>query len=401
MISKMFLRVTAAAAALAVAPQAQAVTFVLNSTINTSTLAGANAQRGFQFAAAYWSSVLTDTSTVRLNIGFNSLGAGILGSTGSTRAVYGVNDIYGALAADATSLTDLAAVTTLSPLGASTFAGRTALTVTTNALNPAGTGYLDTATRVDSDGGANNSFLAVNTANAKALGAADTGAADGSVTFSSNFGFDFDPSDGIDSDKYDFIGVAIHEIGHALGFVSGVDTYDAYTAPGATNTKAGALEVNAVASVLDLFRYSSAGTLDWTTQGQAYFSIDGGVSQLYGDSRLEMGAANGGRGRQASHWYDSVAGAPQLGILDPTSGNGQMQAVTGLDLAAFDAMGYNIAASARDNGAYRVTTANIYSQFQAQVGPAVPEPATWAMMIAGFGLVGGAMRRRRTSVAFA
>lgn len=33
--------------------------------------------------------------------------------------------------------------------------------------------------------------------------------------------------------------------------------------------------------------------------------------------------------------------------------------------------------------------------------PAVPEPATWAMMIAGFGLVGGAMRRRRTGVAFA
>jgi hypothetical protein len=29
---------------------------------------------------------------------------------------------------------------------------------------------------------------------------------------------------------------------------------------------------------------------------------------------------------------------------------------------------------------------------------AVPEPATWAMMIAGFGFVGGAMRRRRTTV---
>ncbi|QMW23365.1 PEP-CTERM sorting domain-containing protein [Sandaracinobacteroides saxicola] len=28
-------------------------------------------------------------------------------------------------------------------------------------------------------------------------------------------------------------------------------------------------------------------------------------------------------------------------------------------------------------------------------GGVVPEPATWAMMIAGFGLVGGAMRRRR------
>ena len=33
--------------------------------------------------------------------------------------------------------------------------------------------------------------------------------------------------------------------------------------------------------------------------------------------------------------------------------------------------------------------------------PAVPEPATWAMMVIGFGLVGGTMRRRRTTVSFA
>ena len=32
---------------------------------------------------------------------------------------------------------------------------------------------------------------------------------------------------------------------------------------------------------------------------------------------------------------------------------------------------------------------------------AVPEPATWAMMIGGFGLAGGALRRRRTTVAYA
>jgi PEP-CTERM motif len=35
------------------------------------------------------------------------------------------------------------------------------------------------------------------------------------------------------------------------------------------------------------------------------------------------------------------------------------------------------------------------------VSAAVPEPATWAMMIAGFGLAGAALRRRRVSVVYA
>ena len=34
-------------------------------------------------------------------------------------------------------------------------------------------------------------------------------------------------------------------------------------------------------------------------------------------------------------------------------------------------------------------------------GGSVPEPATWAMMIAGFGVVGAAMRRRKVRVRFA
>jgi len=34
-------------------------------------------------------------------------------------------------------------------------------------------------------------------------------------------------------------------------------------------------------------------------------------------------------------------------------------------------------------------------------GGAVPEPASWALMLGGFGLVGGAMRRRRAAVSFA
>lgn len=34
-------------------------------------------------------------------------------------------------------------------------------------------------------------------------------------------------------------------------------------------------------------------------------------------------------------------------------------------------------------------------------GGGVPEPAAWAMMLSGFGLVGGAMRRRQANVSFA
>jgi hypothetical protein len=33
-------------------------------------------------------------------------------------------------------------------------------------------------------------------------------------------------------------------------------------------------------------------------------------------------------------------------------------------------------------------------------GGSVPAPASWALMLGGFGLVGGAIRHRRTSVAF-
>lgn len=39
--------------------------------------------------------------------------------------------------------------------------------------------------------------------------------------------------------------------------------------------------------------------------------------------------------------------------------------------------------------------------YTADALPAVPEPASWAMMILGFGLVGAAMRKRKANVAYA
>ncbi|QTD57656.1 PEPxxWA-CTERM sorting domain-containing protein [Parasphingorhabdus cellanae] len=78
-------------------------------------------------------------------------------------------------------------------------------------------------------------------------------------------------------------------------------------------------------------------------------------------------------------------------MLDPTISRGTNSIITGLDLAAFDAIGFNLNFDVLANPDFAFNTNNINVS-------AVPEPATWGMMIFGFGMVGGALRRRRKSV---
>ncbi|MBK7059844.1 MAG: hypothetical protein IPH51_04770 [Rubrivivax sp.] len=42
---------------------------------------------------------------------------------------------------------------------------------------------------------------------------------DAFVQFNSNYAFDHDRSNGIGSGQFDFVGIAAHEIGHALGLI--------------------------------------------------------------------------------------------------------------------------------------------------------------------------------------
>ncbi|GAA6204129.1 MULTISPECIES: NF038122 family metalloprotease [Thalassotalea] len=329
---------------------------------------GQQALAGFQQAASFWESMFTDSVTVNLTIAFDSLGETTLGGTSSTYSLQSYHDTAYKMIDDATSVGDQIATNNLqcAPQG-EPMCGMTFLD-TEQDING------NDITEHDADGSNDNFFLDMTQANAKALGFTTDlfgnpfSNSDAYIVFSNTFAFDFDPSDGIDSDKWDFVGVAIHEIGHALGFVSGVDVYDRYNDNDPNSDYAFDLDNYAIAATLDLFRYSeesyqvSAGVKDFRAGGNSYFSIDGGATNL---APMSTGIVTGD-GNQASHWKDHL----DIGALDPTAAPGEFVDVTGYDLLAFDVIGWDL----------RTAT--------------VPEPSTIALFgLATLGLV--ASRRRK------
>jgi hypothetical protein len=365
---------------------------------------------GFNAAGARWSSLFTDNVTINIDINFTGLGSGILAQASSERQRYDYSRVYTALSSDRTSADDRAAVASL-PTG-STF--NMLLNRTANPPSPIVAG--SATPYLDNNGNANNSKINISNANAKALGlildspagaivnldwAADlnsSGASlnsgiisdlsippatasvgsDASISFSSGFMFDFDPSDGIDSNKIDFVGVATHEIGHALGFTSGVDVLDGNSPPNGLFPDSAFTFVNS----LDLFRYSTAsaalGAIDWTADTRAkYLSFDGGANSI---GALATGRLFGD-GQQASHWKDSTNfnTIPELGIMNPTFSFGQLGIITENDLRAFDVIGWN--------------------RVSATAATEVPEPSNviGTLLFAGFGAKMVLKRRKKLS----
>ena len=415
----------AAASAIGISTPASAVNIILRDSQGSFASQGARGQAAllsFQKAANFWNRTLTNNITINLDIGFANLGPNVLGGARSSSSVLSVGNVYAGLASTGTTALDRIAVANLSPLDQNG-----GLRFRTNAPVAGTLGGADgNVTRFDGDGSTNNLLLDANTANLRALGigidesntfrcSSIVSNADGCIDFSSTANFDFDPTDGIDDGFIDFTGVAIHEIGHVLGFVSGVDTVDFV----AGNAQFAGFNLNnfALFSVFDLFRYGNGfdpitgdRLLQLSANRAAFFSINGSTPFNFGNSQAAEFAnlATGafvGDGDQASHFKDApgflddsglcIIGERQIGILDPTASPCEVLTVTSNDLAAFDAIGYNLNFDILGNPGFTFNTAQVFGLAGTA---AVPEPATWAMLIAGFGMVGGAARRRRMRV---
>lgn len=209
------------------------INFVYDSSVNSAPSGFTTALNA---AAAYLDSLFINPITINIQVGWDEiqgqpLSGGAIGEASPNQAAtLSYSQVRQDLAANSTSSATATAVASLP------------------ATNPTRGGV-----------------FAVSSAQEKAFGLlpANDSAIDGAVGFGGTSNFNFNPNDRAIANEIDFVGVAEHEITHAMGRVEGLQE----DGPGQY-------------SIMDLFRYASSGNRQLGTGLPAYFSINGGKTDL-------------------------------------------------------------------------------------------------------------------------
>jgi len=161
-----------------------------------------------------------------------------------------------------------------------------------------------------------------------------------------------------------------------------------------TDGNLGVLDGGAVNTIIQTGTNGSGAQNPFSVPGGNYLSVlAGGTATLTFDSLMRSISFNWGSldtyNTLTIHW----SGGNEIVIPNPADGNQTQPGTNGLFFASVGA-GESISG---------LTFASSQNSFEIDdiSGSAVPEPATWAMMITGFGLAGAAIRRRRNILAVA